>query len=184
VLFEIGDGRADIRLKVFIEDAFAGVVQFLRERLQVFGLVGGSPINAEAGALRQHGVDHHDRAAIAIEKRMAVRQIAHDLTGLSTHGLGIVAEPQSMLDSVLNVLGMGEQNAAPAHGDVRRRGGAILPGPGVHGLEEQFVSVEHVGVGRNLLFLKGREGVIDARRKGGMFQPPYDRGVFLLGKIA
>jgi len=87
-----------------------------------------------------------------------------------------------MLDGVLDVFGMGEEHAAPAHRDIGRRGGAILPRAWINGVKQNLMRVENVGVGERLFLGEPRESIVDTGRKGRMLKPPDDRGVlFLLG---
>ncbi|SEC95357.1 hypothetical protein SAMN05444164_3201 [Bradyrhizobium erythrophlei] len=43
---------------------------------------------------------------------------------------------------------------------------------------------QYVRVGQGLLFPERRERIVYPGREGGMFEPPYNRGILLLGKIA
>jgi hypothetical protein len=86
-----------------------------------------------------------------------------------------------MLDCVLNILWMGEEDAATAYRNVGRCLGAILPGPRIHCFEQYFVRAEHVGVGEGLLLFQRFESVVDPGCKGGMLEPPHNGRVFLFG---
>jgi hypothetical protein len=180
---KVVDRRAQIGLEVGIEDALARVIQFFRQRVQIRVLACRCPIDAEARALGQHRMNDHDGSPVAVEERVAVGEIAHDLAGLVAHGLGIAPELQRMLDGVLDVFGMGEEHAAPAHRDIGRRGGAILPRPWINGVKQNLMRVENVGVGERHFLGEPRESIVDTGRKGRMLKPPDDRGVLFLSEF-
>src|ERR1700676_832247 len=81
----ISDSMGDEWLKVSIERACLWVFNFLRQRVQIIRLVGGRPVDCKSGALREHGMNNHDGAAVAVEERMTVRKVSHDLAGLCLH---------------------------------------------------------------------------------------------------
>ena len=89
-----------------------------------------------------------------------------------------------MLDGVLDVFGMGEKHLSPAHGDVGRGCGPVLPGPRIDGLKQNLVRVQNVRVGELPLLGKPREGVVDAGRERGVFQSSDNLRVFLISQVA
>jgi len=88
--------------------SFMGVFKFLGESGQIIVLARWCPINAKARSLREHAMEHHDGPAIAVKKRMAMRQIPHDLAGLCSHKFLILSVIQSIVDRAPYVLRIGE----------------------------------------------------------------------------
>lgn len=88
----------DIRLEVGIKMSPTGTVQFAGKRCQINRLVGRRPVDADAGALCEFGMYHHDCAPVAVEERVPIREVAHYLAGLARHEVFVMAQPQGVLN--------------------------------------------------------------------------------------
>src|SRR5712671_2734124 len=119
--------------------------KFLRQHLQIDGLVALLPIDTEPSLLSKRGMNGHDGPTIAVEKGMCQCEGPHDLAWFLAHHSWIVAEPQRILGGKANIDGMGKADKA-SPGDKLARSGdlAVLAGPWIDVGEKAAVRVEHI----------------------------------------
>ncbi len=87
----------------------------------------------ELGAAREIRMQDHDRAAIAFQEGMRVRQRAEHRSGLGAHARRVRRHVERVFGRPAHVGGMREQirRAALADGDVGRERRAVLSRPGI-----------------------------------------------------
>ncbi len=91
---------------------------------------------------------NHDGAAVAVEERMPIREIAHHLAGLARQKRLVLADPQGVIDGNLCVIGMSEEHGTFGDGDVGRCLRTVLARPRVDIPEKRFVGFENIAVGK------------------------------------
>ena len=77
---------------------------------------------------------------------MSEGKIAHDLSWLGDHGSFVLAEPQTMFDGTTDIRGVREDDATFSDCEVRRGVRAVLPGPGIDGIEKRLMRLQKVCV--------------------------------------
>lgn len=180
----IGYGGSDERLKVRVKRASLWVLDFLGQRVQVIRLVGCCPVDAKASALREHGMNNHDGAAVAVEERMAIGKMAHNLARLCQHECLVLSLFQCVVDGTANVIRPREENGPLAHANAGGIGQAIFTCPRINRFEERFVGAQHVLIGKLLSSREVCERRIEAGCEGRMLQLSDNSRVLGSGDIA
>src|SRR5947209_10742718 len=161
----------------------AGIVQLLCQRGQVISLSRRRPIDAEPSTPRQDAMHDHDGAAVAIQERMTIREIAHDLAGLCCHGFLVLPVSESKFYRAPNVLWASKQNVALADRKVRSCREAVLSRPRVDGVEENSVRLDHIRIRKMFDLGEKLKGRVNTGRECGMLEAPDDFRVLFLGEV-
>src|SRR5713101_1024292 len=162
----VGDRLAPERFQIPIKNAFARCFQFLGKSSKVIDFIGFGPIDAKSRSLRQHGMDHHDSAAVAVKEGMAVSKIAHHFARLGGHERLVLAVLQSNIDSISNIVRVRKQDVALTNRNVRRNLFAILACPGVNGIEKNTVRTQDVTIFEMLSLGELSKGLVQPGHEG------------------
>ena len=125
----------------------------------------------------------HDGAAVAIQERMTIREIAHDLAGLCSHGFLVLPVSESKFYRAPNVLWASKQNVALADRKVRSCLEAVLSRPRVDGVEENSVRLDHIRIRKMFDLGEILKGRVNTGREGGMLEAPDISGSFSLARL-
>lgn len=150
-----------------------GIFKLLRKSFQVVILGGLAPIDVHPGTPAKLGVYRHDGTAIAVQKWMPKRQIAHDLAGLRPHGVAVRSHFQSCFNGAAAVTGMREQVeiAIFANGTVRGCNRAILTGPRIDAREQFRMCLQNVLVAQRRLRAQVFKGGIYVCTESALLKP-------------
>lgn len=166
---------------------FMGILKFLCEGGRIIALVRCRPINAKAGALCQHAMEHHDGPAIAVQKWMAMCKIPMTSLGLRSHQHLVPSVLRPMVDRAVCPAGR-RMRFSPgrfpcSRQDAARWSSGLVPPTGKPRQTGSYASPARL-VGRLLLRCEPSEGGIKAGREGCVLRLPDNFRIFGSGDVA
>jgi len=118
-------------------------------------------------------VNHHQYSAVAVEKRVRMCKMTHDLTRMRRHIGTILTKLEGIMDSTLCKSRMHKQVIAVTsyNGDLRCRNLTILTSPRVHVLKQYLVRVEDIPICDRLKAFQILDGACKIFEKDAVLKP-------------